>query len=273
MNLFEIFNRDKKIKANASEIDHLEEKWILARRSGFNLLLEKNATVDEALLSQGTWEYRQLEEIKKLTQKCAATFKGKKVFIDIGSYWGWYALNMERMGVFDSIIAIEADVHNYSQLQAQLFMNRLAYKIRTHNIALADKEGVETMLCSTGHPYLNRAGAGIFTSDEHLEKFFSDHGIKNVTRENAPVVSVKTIALDSLYDFQESLIVVKMDIEGFEWSALNGMRKTINNNWVILQLEILPGQSYSQIEIEEEFSLEFIKRIENDYFFMKTNNF
>ena len=44
---------------------------------------------------------------------------------------------------------------------------------------------------------------------------------------------------DEVIDINNSVLAIKIDVEGHEYNVLKGLRKIINNNKCILQLEIL----------------------------------
>ena len=66
---------------------------------------------------------------------------GKKVFLDVGSYFGLYSMQMNRLGLLDRILTFEADAFNFRQLDANLLVNDPASRIERNFAAVSDEDG------------------------------------------------------------------------------------------------------------------------------------
>lgn len=208
--------------AYMTSIPNAGRNFGIYQREGLNLLLDKESLVDHELIYNGTWEKEQLSYIKEIV----AGFQGnkrKKIFLDIGSYFGLYSLHMSRINVFEQIIAFEVDAVNYRQLQANLLLNDPDFFIKTHNFALSDKDGETYFFPSYLHPSKNRGAAAIVPEN---------HNHNNC-------VKVSTRALDSILDLSGHIILAKIDVEGSEFPVLHGMRKILCQNHCFLQIEAL----------------------------------
>ena len=208
--------------AIATSIPNTGRNFKIYQRDGLNLLLDEESLVDHEIIYNGAWEQKQLSYMKEI----ASGFHGntsKKVFLDIGSYFGLYSLHMSRINVFDQIIAFEVDEINYRQLQANLLLNDPEFFIKTHNFALSDKDGETFFFPSKLHPSKNRGAAGII----------------HESHNNTNCVKVSTRALDSLLDLSGHIILAKIDVEGAEFAVLRGMHNILCNNNCVLQIEAL----------------------------------
>ncbi len=188
---------------------------VLHEYKGLSLLLDLRSLVDKYILIGAGWETRQLETIKTCLAK---TMDRDPVFLDVGSYWGMYALTAAKVGV-KNVHAFEADRTNFLQLQAQMFLNP-KLGIMARNIAISDKSGTLNFIQSDSIPS-NRGATRLAVNDE-------------VTQ------SVTCAALDALFDFTGRIIIGKIDVEGHETAVLRGMQKLVSCNSVILQIEQFP---------------------------------
>ena len=182
-------------------------RWNVERRFGCSLLIDAEDTVGRGMLTRGLWEFRQIEMMERLASELGAS--GDAVFLDIGSYWGLYALYFEQTGLFAEVHAVEASPRNAVVLDANLRMNDLHSAINVHRIAASDRDG-EILL---------QENAGITTVG----------GTSGV-----PVAARR---LDDVFDFRDRLLVIKIDVEGHELAVLDGMTELLASNRVVLQIE------------------------------------
>jgi FkbM family methyltransferase len=215
-------------------------------RMELKLLLDRASLVDRAVIESGTWEAPQTEYLIGLAKHF---MKDDPVFLDLGAYWGLYSLLAMRAGV-RRIHAFDADRHNFAQLEAQIFLNDASSFITPHNKAISSTAGTVTFRDSRTAPGGNRAGAGVVGTDGGF-----------VTVET-PAVSI-----DEYFSFQGETIFLKLDLEGHEAQALEGMRKTIENNRVVLQIEMFPLHAADIMGVVETLGLRRIHSIEPDGYF------
>src|SRR5262249_77547 len=102
----------------------------LIRYNDLLLLLDPSSVVmDRYMLAAGDWEPEQQNFLVTTTRAVISDPACEAVFLDIGAYFGLYALCMARSGLFRRIIAIEGDRRNYAQLRANVFINALDRQI------------------------------------------------------------------------------------------------------------------------------------------------
>lgn len=133
-------------------------------------------------------------------------------FIDVGAHIGFYTLlAAKRVGPEGRVFAFEPDPDTYARLVRNVEANpELALRIHLFPFAASDSEGVAPLYrMAPGNMGANTLAA---TGD-------------------APAMPVETTTLDRIFS-KEALdagrVVVKMDVEGHEISALRGFRKTLS---------------------------------------------
>jgi FkbM family methyltransferase len=222
-------------------------------RAGFKLMLDPTSLVDRCMIDAGMWEPEQTSFLMRLIR--AQRRARDPVFLDIGSYWGLYSLLAMREGV-RRIHAFEADRHNHAQLQAQLFLNDAVGRITAHHRAVSSKAGVLNCWDSRCHPDGNRGGVGIWGAGDPTH----------------PTFEVPSVAIDEHLPLRDEFIFVKLDVEGHESHALEGMRRTIRNNRVVMQIELFAKDEAVMLPLTEELGLRCFHRIDVDRYFTNASD-
>jgi len=204
----------------------------LYKRNGLNLILDESSLVDNRMITSGSWEPEQLAYLSMLIERLRG--KPNATFLDIGSYWGLYSLLALKSGAFDNIHAFEADLHNFAQLQANLFLNNATHSITTYNKAISDQSATLRFWDSRTHIEKNRGGVGVV-----------DENSRHIT------YAVDAKSIDELLSLSGAHILTKIDVEGHEAPVLRGMAKTISQNKIVLQVEVFKPQ-YNRIFAETE---------------------
>jgi hypothetical protein len=134
-------------------------KCLVARRQGLRLLFDLDNVADKYLLAFGTYENRQKHRLFKAASE--GVLPGQRnVFIDIGAHSGLYSLWAQRTGMFDRIIAIEADPRNFAQLKTNLFLNRAVTAIDAIEAAASSTAGEIAFYLVSAKKPSQRAGGG-----------------------------------------------------------------------------------------------------------------
>lgn len=218
---------------------------------GFRFLLDSTSLVDRMVHEHGEWEGDQVRQLRQLAEH----FRGREnvAFLDLGSYWGYYSFMMWQTGLFNRIYAFDADVCNFAQLQANIFLNKMEEIVDARNVAVSDGPGILTLQRSRSHSDGNRGAARILPAGE---ADFAPH-----TRP------IQAVAIDDALELSGGHLVIKMDVEAHEAKALNGLRRTIRSNQVFLQVEIYREQSAEVMPLIQELGLRQVASIYPDFYF------
>jgi len=228
-------------------------RFVLKNRLNLRLLLDRTSMVDQHVISGG-WEQTQLDRLfSYVAHFTAAT--DKRYFLDIGAYWGLYALIARQQKWFSDIIAFEPDPLNRSQLCAQLALNALANEIEVRGVALCERSGTELFVTSQAHSTGNRAGVNLF------------RGGPDSVDASLPKVMVPTDRLDNQLQIQNSVVFMKVDVEGFEINALTGARELLSNNHVVMQVECFPPNQMALRALLGELGYRELGQVGSDFYF------
>lgn len=187
--------------------------WTAA--DGTRLLLDPRNYIDREIVLKGGYEADAIAAF-------VAEAKGCEAFLDIGANIGLYSIAVAR-GAGIEVIAFEPDPRNLAQMHANLFLNALEARVRVRGEAVG-------AAASQGTLYAQRDGKDFSTALSGMA-------------ERVPgsvEIAVPVVALDGLFPWQGRRLAIKMDIEGYELQALQGMTALLRSNRVYLQIEIAP---------------------------------
>jgi FkbM family methyltransferase len=167
-----------------------------------------------------------------------------EIFIDIGAYIGFYSIIMSK--TFTKIYSFEPQKRNFKILEQNIFKNNLNHKIITYNLGLGNK--IENLYGGS-----NRKGKLLQSSGFAIKKSGSEKISINIG--------------DKLLKISNKIITIKIDVEGFEFNVLRGIRQILSNNKCLLQIEIW-DKNYNDIcTFLNNLKYNKINSIDGDTFF------
>jgi len=171
-------------------------------------------------------------------------------FLDIGANIGYFSLLATSLGA--KVHAFEPEAKNVEYLRRNALVN--GYDITVSPVALTNVDGsAELFLCGydSGHHTMKQdKGIKDYRKTSLMRKCL-DLFIKDKNYE------VTTVMLDSL---EMKPDVIKMDCEGSELLALEGMDKTLKENNVKMVIEFFPLLLRSMGSSPEEFINKLLTR-------------
>lgn len=154
-------------------------------------------------------------------KKCHGWLKGdrRKLFIDIGANSGFYTILAARTCGYDAVVSFEPNPAVYELLEENVILNNLQHRVKCFRLAVGEKSQRLPF-----RRYMSHTGLSGFIESE------SDTEAKN--HEQHEVVEIETWAFDELAEKLHINVVdiayIKIDVEGFEYSVLRGMRRTLS---------------------------------------------
>jgi len=179
------------------------------RRDGALFGVDLAHWADKTLLTRGAFERAQtaylIEEIEA---------RGCDTFLDIGANMGAYSIFVALQTDCPRIIAFEPDQRSYTKLCKNVALNRLSERIELHAVAVSNINGTVPFIPGPDH--------------------FDAVSKVGVDAQSKPVPAVR---LDDLLSLSGHAIALKIDIEGHELTALEGMRVLLRENECFMQVE------------------------------------
>jgi len=212
--------------------DILQKSLAVKTIHGSRMLLDlKNKGISRALWLEDTREELDVEIVKK-------EVKPGMNILEVGANIGYYLLLEGRLLKGQGMIyAFEPDPRNISLLERNISLSKLEENVKFYPYAVSDVN-------STGKFYL----AGFSNLSSMIQKDGSGEHIE-----------VKTVKIDNLEEINNSIDFIRMDIEGYEYEAINGMMGILEKNNAKILVELHPAAYSSKRDFssiaEKLFSL------------------
>ena len=149
------------------------------------------------------------------TKQFKQEIKPGMTIVEVGANVGYYALIEARIiGKEGRIIAFEPSPANMQSLKANVVLNDFNDRIETHQLGIGSEVGkMKFYLMNRGNMssfYNRQEGGGIKTLD---------------------YIEVETTTLDTFFkDKNIKIDYLRMDVEGFEFEVINGMKEILNSD-------------------------------------------
>jgi FkbM family methyltransferase len=186
----------------------------VVRAQGARFVVDPSDFIDRCIAHLGMWEDVQLEELAELASR-----RRIDVFLDIGANSGFYSIMFAVKDMADRIIAFEPDPGNFARLIANIEANNLIGRIEAVQLALGDQASEVTLY--EGAKY-NRGESTIVVPEQTPQEV---------------TFRVRQLRFDDQYVIADKTLIIKMDVEGYEFHTLAGMERTLRDNACYLQIE------------------------------------
>ena len=181
-----------------------DAKHVLATmHNGQKIILHKDDHhVCRLIRMHGVWEREQVELLNSIIRP------GFRI-IECGANYGCHTLFMaQKVGAAGRVIAFEPNPNVYKYLEQSIHMNHLNDRIHLIKKGASDQKGS----CTLGYEIENVGGGCI------------DHATADHT------VNIETVRIDDTVPPGARCDLLKMDIEGHEWKAIQGAKRLFQNN-------------------------------------------
>ena len=173
-----------------------------------------------------------------------------EILIDIGANIGFYSILLSEY--FKIIKSYEPNLRNFHVLNKNIKKNNLQKKVQTFNYGLSNKKQILKGTSMTKGELFQTSG--FFLSEQNVE---GEDVFVNIG--------------DEVLNFNGEILTIKIDVEGHELFVLQGMKKVLENNYCIIQIEIW-DKNYQEInEFLNNLDYKKSKSIDGDTYFSNTN--
>ena len=182
------------------------------------------------------WDKENVEKVIYFIKK----YNGS--FVDCGCNFGAYSIPIAKKFEDQNIYAFDASKKAIYNLQQNIELNKIK-NINYFNIGIGDKNT---------EAYFNE-------NIDNLKNDGSFRFVQNSDKEKINIYKLDDIFKNEKISLKEN-IIIKLDLEGFDFLALKGLSETIKKSKVIILIEI----SKMLLENSEDFSNEFDLFIKNN---------
>jgi FkbM family methyltransferase len=148
-----------------------------------------------------------------------------EILIDIGANIGFYSILLSKN--FKIIKSYEPNLRNFRVLNKNIKKNNLQNKVQTFNYGLGNKKQILKGTSMIKGELFQTSGFSL--SEKHVE---GEDVFVNIG--------------DEVLNFNGEILTIKIDVEGHELFVLQGIKKILENNYCIIQIEIW-DKNYQEI--------------------------
>jgi len=165
-------------------------------------------------------------------------FERVSTFVDVGANCGFYSVLGALWNLRLRVIAFEPVPEIFDSLKANVRLNQLDDRIHCENVALSDKTGRAAFFLPVGEG-LDIETTGTLNDDSWQ------------SRKGSPRIEVETVRFDEYETLHRMLVdLIKIDVEDFEASVLDGMSDIIMRDRPFIVCEVLPRAHRNQRTLE-----------------------
>lgn len=139
--------------------------------------------------------------------------------VDVGANFGWYTILLAKCVENGLVVSYEPNPHSYKILQENIRLNDFSSTVNTKSVCVGNHEGLVALNVESSR----------------------DSGLAHVQLSSDDEVShVPTVRLSSELDrYKGRIAFIKIDVEGFEFSVLEGSKSLLEvDNQPIIQIEL-----------------------------------
>ena len=191
--------------------------------------IRKNETSYFLLKKCEFGDTEELETIKKLSKK------NKLLFLDCGSNYGFYSFYSASISKNNEVIAIEASKKTFETFKKNLSLNNFL-NIKFYNKAISDADGLIIKFNES-------------QNDWESSQVHSEFKLNSVSE----VESIKIDTIVDEYNLSNYIAVIKLDLEGNEFGALDGALKFIKQASPLIIIE------FSKFIFDKKENIDYLK--------------
>ena len=186
------------------------------------------------------YEKKRMDQLHLFSKKI-----NSDILIDIGANIGFYSILSS--GRFGQIYSFEPNDRNFKLLKKNIKNNKLN-NIQVLNFGLGEKEEVLLGNSNTKGELFQTSGFAISKNNKKGESVLIKKG-------------------DDVLQLKNTTLTIKIDVEGFEFFVLKGLKSTLINNWCVLQVEIWEKNNDEVHNFLKSLGYKMINLIDGDTYF------
>ncbi len=208
--------------------------------NSFNFEIDIRESIERKTYFIREYEKKRMDKLHLYSKKI-----NSEILIDIGANIGFYSILSSRR--FGQIYSFEPNERNFKVLKKNIGNNKLK-NIKIFNFGLGENEEV------------------LIGNSNTKGKLFQTSGFA-INKDNKKGESVLVKKGDDVLKFKNKTLTIKIDVEGFEFFVLKGLKSTLINNWCILQIEIWERNNDEVHSFLKSLGYKMIISIDGDTYF------
>ena len=210
----------------------------------YNFEIDIRESIERKTYFIREYEKKRVDQLHYLSKELKSD-----VLIDIGANIGFYSILLSDS--FKKIYSFEPNKRNFQALKKNIETNNLN-NIEIFNFGLGNKEEILIGNSNTKGELFQTSGFAVSKENTEGEKVLIKNG-------------------DDTLKFNNKIITIKIDVEGFELFVLKGLKNTLNNKLCILQIEIWEKNNNEVYKFLKSLNYKMICVVDGDTYFTNKN--
>ena len=238
-------------------------KKLFVKINNFKLFLNIKSSIDREIYLKGVYDSEKFNFFEN-----SIDLNKFDMFIDIGSYIGYYSIYLGSKYKNLKILTFEPIAESFEQIKKSKEINKLN-NIELFNFALSNIEAEKKVWVTD----LNKkSGFSLFDKEDLKHEV----NVNNYNYNKLSYNKVNTKIFDNNFKIKDKLIFVKIDVERHEFYALQGAVNFLNksNNKIFLQIEIVDHLKDKVLNLLKNYNFNLIGEIDkggHDYYLSNYN--
>ena len=186
------------------------------------------------------YEKKRMDQLHIFSKKI-----NSEILIDVGANIGFYTILSSNR--FEQVYSFEPNERNFKVLKKNIEKNKLK-NIKILNFGLGEKEEVLIGSSNTKGELFQTSGFAIDKDNKKGERVIVKKG-------------------DDVLQFKNKILTIKIDVEGFEFFVLKGLKNILIKNSCILQIEIWEKNNDEVHKFLKSIGYKIISSIDGDTYF------
>ena len=235
------------------------KKFFFVHLNNFKIFLNIASSIDREIYLKGIYDKEKFKFFENTID-----LNKFNLFLDIGSYIGYYTLYLGSKYKNLNVLSFEPIIESFSQIKTSKEINNLN-NVKMFNYALSNVKDEKNIWCTD---LRNKSGFALL-DDKDLELNKYDYK-KLIFRK------INTEIFDEQFLIKNKLIFVKIDVERHELEVLLGAVNflTKSNNKIFLQIEIMDQLKNKVLKLLKNYNFNLIGEIDkggHDYYLSNYN--
>ena len=212
----------------------IKKEKFLFKLNDIHLELDIRDSIDREIFFTGYYEEKQIQYLIQNIKKYHINR-----FIDVGANIGVYALTIANSIPNIKVDAFEPHKGAFERMEINIKQNNFSSIIKSHNLALSNENKEGFLFSNSRFGEYQSGGAKVSSEGE---------------------MSIKQVCGDDVIKDKNNTIAIKIDVEGFELSVLQGITNLIKNNRIFLQIEIFDWEFSKTSSFLKEHNFKLLER-------------
>lgn len=236
----------------------LYKKFFFVKVNNFKIFLNVKSSIDREIYLKGIYDEEKFKFFENIID-----LNKFDLFLDIGSYIGYYTLYLGSKYKNLKVLSFEPIIESFSQIKISKEINNLD-KVKIFNYALSNIKDEKKFWVTD----LKKKSGFALLDDKDLER---EAELNKYDYNKLLFRKIKTEIFDEKFTIKNKLIFVKIDVERHEFQVLLGAINflTKSNNKIFLQIEIVDHLKNKVLKLLKNYNFNLIGSIDkggHDYY-------